>query len=259
MGIVNLTPDSFSDGGLFHAPKLAIEQAQRLLEEGADLLDLGAESTRPGAMPITDDQEWQRLQPVLQELLTWNVPISVDTYRAHTMRRALEMGVDIINDIWALRQPQAQEVCVPSQAGLCIMHMHGEPTTMQSTPVVGDAVATVSHFLKSRRDDLLQQGVHPQRIMLDPGIGFGKTVEQNFSLLARQAECCHWGPVLVGWSRKSSLGAVTGWPVQERLLPSVVAAVLAAERGASVLRVHDVAETRAGLKVWEASRRAGGL
>jgi dihydropteroate synthase len=250
MGIVNLTPDSFSDGGLFHAPKRAIEQAQRLLEEGADLLDLGAESTRPGAMPITDDQEWQRLQPVLQELLTWNVPISVDTYRAQTMRRALEMGVDIINDIWALRQPQAQEVCVTSQAGLCIMHMHGEPTTMQSNPMAGDAVASVSDFLKSRRDDLLQQGVHPQRIMLDPGIGFGKTVEQNFSLLARQAECCRWGPVLVGWSRKSSLGAVTGLPVQERLLPSVVAAVLAAERGASVLRVHDVAATRAGLKVW---------
>lgn len=254
MGIVNLTPDSFSDGGLFHDPKQAIEQAQRLVQEGADILDLGAESSRPGAQPISDEQEWQRLQPVLQEVLKWKVPISVDTYRACTMRRALEMGVDIINDIWALRQPLSQEVCVQSQAGLCLMHMHGEPRTMQLNPMAGDVVQPVVEFLDQRRRELLDLGVQAQRIVLDPGIGFGKTVEQNFSLLACQSEYRHLGPLLIGWSRKSSLGAVTGWPVEQRMLPSVVAAVLAADRGASVLRVHDVAATRAGLKVWQAAR-----
>jgi dihydropteroate synthase len=253
MGIVNLTPDSFSDGGLFHAPSQAIAHARHLLEQGADILDLGAESTRPGAHPLTHEQEWGRLQPVLQEVLRWNVPISVDTYRAQTMGKALEMGVDIINDIWALRQPQAQEICASSSAGLCIMHMHGEPTTMQLSPMSGDAVAQVADFLAQRKHDLIQSGVQAGRIVLDPGIGFGKTVEQNFSLLARQDELTPSGPLLVGWSRKSSLGAVTGLPTDQRLVPSVVAAVLAAQLGASVLRVHDVAATRAGLKVWSAT------
>jgi dihydropteroate synthase len=258
MGIVNLTPDSFSDGGLFHAPAQAIEHATRLLQEGADILDLGAESTRPGAMPLTDALEWERLQPVLQEVVRWNVPISVDTYRAQTMHKALEMGVDIINDIWALRQPQAEQVCIPSPAGLCIMHMHGEPSTMQLSPMPGDAVPQVADFLTRRTHHLQQAGVDPQRIMLDPGIGFGKTVEQNFSLLARQHELISSGPLLVGWSRKSSLGVVTGLPADQRLVPSVVTAVLAAQRGASVLRVHDVAATCAGLKVWLKLRQADG-
>ena len=258
MGIVNLTPDSFSDGGFFHAPERAIAHARLLVEQGADILDLGAESTRPGATPVGEDEEWRRLQPVLQEVLKWQVPISIDTFRAATMRRALDMGVDIINDIWALRQPGAEAVCLAGDAGVCIMHMHGEPSTMQLSPMAGDAVPQVARFLTERRDHLQKQGMDASRIMLDPGIGFGKTVEQNFSLLARQHEMLALGPVLAGWSRKSSLGAVTGLPVQERLVSSVTAAVLAAERGATVLRVHDVAQTVAGLKVWLATQSLKG-
>ena len=250
MGIVNLTPDSFSDGGLFHAPAQAIEHAQRLLDEGANILDLGAESTRPGAPPVGEAEEWRRLQPVLQEVLRWHVPISVDTFRPETMQRALELGVDIINDIWGLRQPGALSTVAGSQAGLCLMHMHGEPETMQLSPMQGDAVAQVRDFLQQRLTEVHSAGVSPSRVLLDPGIGFGKSVAQNFSLLARQSELLPLGPLLIGWSRKSSLGAVTGLEVSQRLVPSVVAAVLAAERGASVLRVHDVAETVAALAVW---------
>ncbi len=257
MGIVNLTPDSFSDGGLFHAPERAIAHARQLLEEGADILDLGAESTRPGAPAVGEPEEWRRLQPVLREVLTWQVPVSVDTFRPDTMRRALELGVDIINDIWALRQPGAEAACLSSGAGVCLMHMHGEPATMQLSPMAGDAVPLVSDFLTQRRDHLVARGMSPERIVLDPGIGFGKTVAQNFSLLANQRELSALGPLLAGWSRKSALGAVTGLDVSQRLVPSVTAAVLAADRGARILRVHDVAATRAGLAVWEAAGAAG--
>lgn len=250
MGIVNLTPDSFSDGGLFHAPAQAIDHARRLLNDGADILDLGAESTRPGASAVGADEEWRRLQPVLNEVLRWQVPISVDTFRPETMRRALDLGVDIINDIWALRQPGALIAVAQSRAGVCLMHMHGEPVSMQISPMAGDAVPQVRDFLRKRLAEVQAAGVTPQRVTLDPGIGFGKTVEQNFSLLARQAELTDLGPLLAGWSRKSSLGTVTGLDVSLRMPPSVVAAVLAAERGAAVLRVHDVAETVAGLAVW---------
>ena len=253
MGIVNLTPDSFSDAGAHAQTATALAHAQRLLQEGAGILDVGGESTRPGAQPITAEQEWQRIAPFLQEALRWQVPISVDTYHAPTMQRALDMGVDIINDIWALRQAGAEDVCLASQAGVCIMHMHGEPATMQVSPMDGDAVPQVALFLTERRDHLLALGMSAPRIMLDPGIGFGKTVEQNFSLLQRQRELLAIGPVLAGWSRKSSLGAVTGLPVDQRMVPSVTAAVLAAERGASVLRVHDVAATVAALSVWRAT------
>jgi len=253
MGIVNLTPDSFSDGGRYVSASAALEHAGQLLREGADILDIGAESSRPGATPLSDEEEWQRLEPVLQELVRWQVPVSVDTYRASTMQRALALGVDIINDIWALRQPGAQAVCLSSGAGVCLMHMHGEPASMQIHPMEGDAVPEVKHFLTQRRAELMAQGMAAQRIMIDPGIGFGKTVAQNFSLLSRQAELTSLGPLLAGWSRKSSLGAVTGLEVSHRLVPSVTAAVLAAERGASVLRVHDVADTLAGLAVWQAA------
>ncbi len=250
MGIVNLTPDSFSDGGLFHAPERAIEHAHLLLEQGADLLDLGAESTRPGSTPVGDEEEWRRLRPVLEEVLRWGVPISVDTFRAATMRRALDLGVDIVNDIWALRQPGAEQAVLDSGAGVCLMHMHGEPTTMQVSPMAGDAVPQVVNFLRQRHAQLCGQGMAAARITVDPGIGFGKTVPQNFSLLARQAELGAIAPVLAGWSRKSSIGAVTGLPVHDRMVPSVVAAVLAVERGAAIVRVHDVAETVAALAVW---------
>ena len=254
MGIVNLTPDSFSDGGRWASPHAAIDHASQLIREGADILDIGAESSRPGAQPLSDDEEWMRLEPVLQEVVRWQVPVSVDTYRAATMRRALELGVDIINDIWGLRQSGALESVQASRCGVCVMHMHGEPQTMQREPMSGDAVDQVVHFLRERLDVLQAAGVADARICLDPGIGFGKTVAHNFALLREQHQLLDLGfPLLAAWSRKSSLGAVTGLQVQDRLVPSVAAAVLAVERGAHLVRVHDVAATVAALQVWQAS------
>ena len=251
MGIVNLTPDSFSDGGRWTTAEAALAHARQLLQEGADILDIGAESSRPGAQPLSDDEEWQRLEPVLHELVRWQVPVSVDTYRAETMRRALDLGVDIINDIWALRQPGALATVQAYPCGVCVMHMHGEPQTMQREPMTGDVIAQVLNFLRERLHALQAAGVADARICLDPGIGFGKTVEQNFALLREQSQLLDLGyPLMAAWSRKSSLGAVTGLDVQERLVPSVAAAVLAVERGARVVRVHDVAATVAALQVW---------
>ncbi len=251
MGIVNLTPDSFSDGGRWTTAEAALAHARQLLQEGADILDIGAESSRPGAQPLSDDEEWQRLEPVLHELVRWQVPVSVDTYRAETMRRALDLGVDIINDIWALRQPGALATVQAYPCGVCVMHMHGEPQTMQREPMTGDVIAQVLNFLRERLHALRAAGVADARICLDPGIGFGKTVEQNFALLREQSQLLDLGyPLMAAWSRKSSLGAVTGLDVQERLVPSVAAAVLAVERGARVVRVHDVAATVAALQVW---------
>jgi dihydropteroate synthase len=253
MGIVNLTPDSFSDGGRWASPQAAIDHASQMIREGADILDIGAESSRPGAQPLSDDEEWMRLEPVLQEVVRWQVPVSVDTYRAATMRRALELGVDIINDIWGLRQPGALESVQASRCGVCVMHMHGEPQTMQREPMSGNAVEQVVHFLRERLDVLQAAGVADARICLDPGIGFGKTVAHNFALLREQHQLLDLGyPLLAAWSRKSSLGAVTGLQVQDRLVPSVAAAVLAVERGAHLVRVHDVAATVAALQVWQA-------
>ena len=256
MGIVNVTPDSFSsDNGLL-AARDAIAHAARLKREGADILDVGGESTRPGATALSHEEEWQRIQPVLKELLTWHVPVSVDTYHPETMRTALDMGVDIINDIWALRQPGALQEVAAHDCGICLMHMHGEPATMQLAPMDGDPVAQAEGFFKQRIDAAISQGIDQQRLVLDPGIGFGKTVAQNFMLLQRQQALTQFGlALLAGWSRKSSLGAVTGREVGDRLVPSVVAAVLAADKGASVLRVHDVADTVAALAVWQAVRQ----
>jgi dihydropteroate synthase len=200
---------------------------------------------------LSDDEEWRRLAPVLTELIRWQVPLSVDTYRAITMRRALDLGVDIINDIWALRQPGALASVQASRCGVCVMHMHGEPQTMQREPMSGDAVKQVLNFLRERLQVLQAAGIAEARICLDPGIGFGKTVEQNFALLREQSQLMALGyPLLAAWSRKSSLGAVTGLAVQDRLVPSVAAAVLAVERGARIVRVHDVAATVAALQVW---------
>lgn len=258
MGIVNVTPDSFSDGGRHDNVQQALAHAEQLLAQGADLLDLGGESTRPGSPPVGLDEEWRRLEGVLGELVRWQVPISVDTYKAEVMRRALDLGVDIINDIWALRQPGAREVVAAHPAcGVCLMHMHRDPQTMQVAPMAGDVVPQVLSFLQDASTDLLARGVVRERIVLDAGVGFGKTVEQNFALLARQHELDASGwPWLAGWSRKSSLGAVTGLEVADRLVPSTTAAVLAADRGARVLRVHDVRDTVAALKVWQAVRQA---
>ena len=254
MGIVNVTPDSFSDGGQHDQAATALAHAERLLKEGAHLLDIGGESSRPGAPALSEEEEWRRIAPVLTECLRWQVPISLDTYKPATMRRALDLGVDIINDIWGLRQPGAVAAVAASACGVCVMHMHGEPQTMQLQPLQGDAVQAVRAFLQERVSVLTAAGVATERIALDPGVGFGKTVEQNFSLLAQQATLqfpAH--PWLVGWSRKSSLGAVTGLDLSQRLIPSVAAAVLAVERGAHIVRVHDVAETVAALAVWQAA------
>ena len=252
MGIVNVTPDSFSNSQAGQHPQSAITLARELVEQGADVLDIGGESSRPGAEAVSDEVEWLRIEPVLKEVLGWNIPVSVDTYRLSTMRRALDMGVDIINDIWALRMPDTLKLVAKSQAGVCLMHMHGEPRTMQLAPMQGDVIAQVKQFLSDRWQQALLQGIEPDRIVLDPGIGFGKTVEQNLKLLEHQHQLTGMAPLLIGWSRKSTLGVVTGSEVDQRLVPSVVAALLAVQRGASVVRVHDVAATRSALKIWAA-------
>ena len=256
MGVVNLTPDSFSDGGRHASVSAGIRHCERLVAQGADILDLGAESTRPGSPPVPLDEERARLLPVLREAIALGVPVSVDTYKADLMREVLDLGADIINDIWALRQPGAVDsVAAHPRCGVCLMHMHGEPQTMQIAPMEGEAVPQVRAFLRGVTEGLLARGVARERIAWDPGVGFGKTPAQNFDLLARQSALLADGwPLLVGWSRKSSLGAVTGLPVSQRLVPSVAAALLAVERGARIVRVHDVAETVAALKVWGAAR-----
>jgi len=255
MGIVNVTPDSFSDGGLHAGTRAAVAHCEALVAQGADMLDIGGESSRPGTAPVPLDEELARVLPVLREAAMLGVPVSVDTYKPEVMRQALDLGADIINDIWALRQPGAREVVAAhGSCGVCLMHMHGEPQTMQRAPMPGDAVPQVLAFLQAQTAALRALGVDAARITWDPGIGFGKTVEQNFALLARQAELLADGyPLLAGWSRKSSLGNVTGQPVNDRLEASVTAAVLAVERGARIVRVHDVRETVAALKVLAAT------
>ena len=257
MGIVNITPDSFSDGGHFASTSSALAQGEALLREGADILDLGAESTRPGALALSEDQELARLLPVLREAVRWGVPISVDTYKPGVMQAALDVGADIINDVWALRwvEPGSARTGVDVLAnhgscGVCLMHMHGDPATMQVSPMQGDALAPVMAFLQSRIAALQARAVGPERMVIDPGIGFGKTVEQNFSLLARQSALLALGvPVLAGWSRKSSLGAVTGAGPVDRVVASATAAALAVQQGARVVRVHDVHATVQALQV----------
>jgi dihydropteroate synthase len=256
MGIVNVTPDSFSDGGQHANVRTALAHCEQLLQEGAHILDIGGESTRPGAPAVTLEEELARVLPVVREAVRFNVPISVDTYKPAVMRAVLDAGADIINDVWALRQGDAQQVVAShAQCGVCLMHMHGEPQTMQTLPMQGAAIEPVVAFLKHQAQALQALGVTSERIALDPGVGFGKTVAQNFELLAHQAQLLSLGyPLLVGWSRKSSLGAVTDCAVDDRLVPSVAAALLAVERGARVVRVHDVAPTVHALKVWQAAR-----
>lgn len=256
MGIVNLTPDSFSDGGRHASTVQGLHHAEQLLRDGADILDVGGESTRPGSPAVPANEEWRRIEDFLREAVRWNVPISVDTYKAETMGRALDLGVDIVNDIWALQQAGAlQTVAAHPLCGVCLMHMHRDPQTMQKAPMLGDVVPQVRDFLEQRAQALIQAGVSPARIVLDYGIGFGKTVEQNFSLLARQHELLGLGyPLLAGWSRKSSLGAVLARdgvvpePAQ-RQAGSVAAALLAVQNGAQMVRVHDVRATVDALRV----------
>ena len=256
MGIVNVTPDSFSDGGQHATTRAALAHCEQLLKEGANILDIGGESTRPGAPAVSLEEELARVLPVVREAVRLNVPISVDTYKAGVMQAVLDTGVDIINDVWALRQAGAQQVIAAhASCGVCLMHMHGEPQTMQTLPMQGSSIQPVVEFLKRHAQRLQTIGVVSQRIALDPGVGFGKTVSQNFELLAHQDQLLALGyPLLVGWSRKSSVGAVSGCEVGERLVPSVAAALLAVERGAGLVRVHDVAPTVQALKVWQAAQ-----
>lgn len=257
MGIVNVTPDSFSDGGHHASAIAALRHCEQLLKDGADILDIGGESTRPGSPAVPLEEELARVVPLVREAVALGVPISVDTYKPAVMRAVLDLGADIVNDVWALRQPGALSVVASHpQCGVCLMHMHRDPQTMQAAPMTGDVVLQVLSFLELQAHNLQAQGAKKDQILLDPGIGFGKTVEQNFALLARQDVLLGAGyPLLAGWSRKSSLGAVTGLDVDQRMVPSVAAAVLAVDRGASVVRVHDVRETVAALAVWSAMRQ----
>jgi len=254
MGIVNLTPDSFSDGGEHATVEAGIAHCERLVEQGADILDLGAESSRPGATALSDDEEWARLAPVLARAVRLGVPISIDTFKPETMRRALAEGADLINDIHALERPGALEaVAAVPNAGVCLMHMRGESQTMQSMAEYDDVVAEVARYLAERMQAAKQAGIAAERIILDPGYGFAKNSTHNLELLRRQAELLTLGrPLLAGWSRKRTLGDLTGRPANERVAASVAAALLAVQRGASLVRVHDVAETVDALKVWSA-------
>ncbi len=268
MGIVNVTPDSFSDGGAFFAPGRgmlsALAHCDKLVKDGVSILDIGGESSRPGAKPLPLADELERVLPVVRHALTLGVAVSVDTYKPEVMQAVLGLGADIINDIWALRQPHALEAVAAHPAcGVCLMHMHLEPQTMQALHMQGDVVAQVRAFLTHQTEAVMAIGVAKNRIVVDPGIGFGKTVAQNFALLAQQRELMGMGyPLLAGWSRKSSLAAVSSTSLElvaqmditDRMVPSVVAAVLAVERGARVVRVHDVKETAQALKVWSASK-----
>jgi dihydropteroate synthase len=255
MGVVNITPDSFSDGGRFFDGKAALSQARRLAEEGADIIDVGGESSRPGALPVSTQQEMDRVLPVLEGLKDLQKPISVDTRRPEVMQAALRAGASMINDIEALQAPGAIEAVAKSQCAVCLMHMQGQPATMQQEPHYDDVVGEVLGFLRQRTEAATQAGIARERIVIDPGFGFGKTVRHNLEILKNLPKFGVLGvPVLAGWSRKSTLGKLTGRPADDRLAPSLAAALLALQGGATILRVHDVRETRDVIAVWQAYR-----
>lgn len=254
MGIVNVTPDSFSDGGRHADASSACAHCDRLLGEGADMLDIGGESTRPGARAPSEDEEEARVLPVLHHALKLGVPVSLDTSSPRVMRAALDLGVDIVNDVRALQRPGAlATVAAHPRAGLALMHMRGEPDTMQSLAQYDDVLVAVREFLAQRLAAVQAAGVAPARVVLDPGYGFAKTAADNLALAARQGELRSLGrPLLVGWSRKGTLGLLTGRAVGDRLPASLAAALAAVAQGAAVVRVHDVAATVDALKVWRA-------
>ena len=254
MGILNATPDSFSDGGKFRTATDAIAQAELMIKSGADMIDIGGESTRPGATPVALQEELDRVLPVIEALKHCGVALSIDTYKAETMRQALRAGVDCVNDIWALRQEGAiNSVLESSDCGIVLMHMQRDPVTMQFNPEYKDVVTEVIAFLQERTDTLMDVGIDKDRIAIDPGFGFGKSLEHNLQMLAHFDLFLKLNyPVLAGVSRKSMLGKVTGKETNERVAASIAAAVMAADRGAKIVRAHDVSETVDALKLWEA-------
>ncbi|WP_292934415.1 dihydropteroate synthase [Noviherbaspirillum sp.] len=254
MGILNITPDSFSDGGQFHSLDLALSRAEQMIADGVDIIDIGGESSRPGAEPLPLDEELRRVMPVLYALRDCGKPLSLDTYKPEVMREAIAAGVDMINDINGFRADGALSVVKESDCALCIMHMLRDPTTMQVTPHYDNVTEEVTAFLRERVAAMEQTGIDRRRLCIDPGFGFGKTLEHNLALLrdlGRMADEVGV-PILAGLSRKSMIGAITGRPVEQRMAGSVAAAIAAVARGARIVRVHDVAETMDALKVWQA-------
>jgi dihydropteroate synthase len=254
MGIVNATPDSFSDGGLYAASERAIEHGLRLREEGADILDIGGESTRPGATPVEADEELERVLPVLAGLRDCGAALSIDTMKTPVMAAALAAGADMVNDVNALRAPGALDLVAASPCGICLMHMQGTPQTMQQQPRYGDVVSEVLEYLYRRTEMAMRAGIARERMLWDPGFGFGKTPAHNIALFQSLERFTRESPTLVGISRKSLFGTLTGRPAPERLVASVTAATLAVQKGAAIVRVHDVAATVDALKVVHALR-----
>ncbi|MGQ0511409.1 MAG: dihydropteroate synthase [Betaproteobacteria bacterium] len=260
MGVLNVTPDSFSDGGRYLRSEVAVAHARQLVAEGADLLDIGGESSRPGAAAVSEDEELGRILPVLRALQDLPIPVSVDTRRPRVMREAAAAGASMVNDIEALEAPGALEAVAASSCGVCLMHKKGDPATMQRDPTYTDVVAEVKAYLAARIAACEAAGIARERIVADPGFGFGKTAAHNLELLRRLPEFAELGvPIASGWSRKSTLGMITGRPASARLAASLAAALLSAQAGATMLRVHDVKETRDALAVWQAVRDGSGM
>lgn len=255
MGVLNVTPDSFSDGGQFHGLESALSHAEQMIADGVDIIDIGGESSRPGAQPLPLEEELRRVMPVLYALRDCGKPLSIDTYKPQVMHEAIAAGVDMINDINGFLAPGALSAVKDSDCALCIMHMQSDPQTMQVKPQYGNVVDEVTAFLRGRVVALEDEGIVRNRLCIDPGFGFGKTLEHNLALLNNigQIQTAIGLPLLAGLSRKSMIGAITGKPVEQRLAGSLAAALAAAAHGAHIVRVHDVAETVDALKVWQAT------
>ena len=254
MGVVNVTPDSFSDGGLFDSFEQALQHATQLIEQGADWLDVGGESTRPGSMPVDVQEELRRVIPVVEALVEMKQPVSVDTSKPEVMRAAIRAGATMINDVNALRAPGALEAVAAGGVAACLMHMQGEPRSMQLNPEYHDVVSQVREFLSQRLRAALESGISHEQLIIDPGFGFGKTQTQNIQMLRQLGRFCDLGaPVMVGISRKSMLGKITGAEVNDRLHASVAAALVAVGKGARIVRVHDVKATKEALAVYNAA------
>ena len=253
MGILNVTPDSFSDGGQYLDFDEALNRAEKMIEEGADIIDIGGESTRPGSDPVSEDEELKRILPIIKALQKHsNIVISVDTYKPKVMERAIDMGVAMINDVFALQQPGAIDVIKKSNVGICLMHMQGRPKTMQVNPIYEDVVSEVKSFLEERTTILIAEGIHTERIILDPGFGFGKTFEHNITLLQNLESFQSLKlPLLVGLSRKSFIRKILSGDHDDHLSGSISAAILSVLKGAKIVRVHDVKETQSAIKIMQ--------